>query len=154
ELVAEAEVRLAAGGEHTLEVSARQGTGTYALSLILAQAGSAATRADIALSYGQSVEAKLTVDNPFDAWSFRGEVGEVVDAFLTPLTEGFNPHLALISPTGTTLGTGATPSAVRLPMGGIYTLDVRAPDGSTGTYRLALRLRSSPVDDTTFDAAA
>lgn len=149
----EVTLRLETGGEHAIEVSARQGAGTYALSLILAQAGSADARLDIALSYGQTIEGELSGADDFDAWSFRGEAGDVVDAMLAPADDVSRPVVTLVSPTGSTLAAGATLSAVRLPMGGIYTLDVRAADDAVGAYRLALRLRSSPVADTEFLAA-
>lgn len=153
EPVSEATLRLASGGEHAIEVRAGQGAGTYALSLILARPGSAAGRADIALSYGQTVEGELADTAAVDAWSFRGEAGDVIDAVLTPLEGETRPRVALISPTGTTVATGTTLSAVRLPMGGTYTLDVRLADGVAGAYRLALRLRNSATVDTGFLAA-
>ena len=153
EPVSEATLRLASGGEHAIEVSAGQGAGTYALSLILAQPGSATGRADIALSYGQTIEGELLDAAAVDAWSFRGEAGDVIDVTLAPLNQASRPRVALVSPTGTTLASGTDLLAVRLPMGGTYTLDVRLVDGPTGAYRLALRLRSSPLVDTEFLAA-
>lgn len=152
--VSEATLRLAQGGVHEIEVRAQPGgAGRYALSLILTQAGATAGRQDVALSYGQQVTGSLSEALPQAAWSFRGEPGDVIDLALAPDSGAFQPLATLISPTGSTVASGTAMSAVRLPMGGIYTIDVRATDSTSGTYRLDLRLRSSPVVDTGFVAA-
>jgi len=154
----ETTVRLANGGEHTIELRARQNTaGRYALSLILAQAGTAARR-DVALSYGQTVEGDLIDPMAQDVWSFRSEPGDVVDVTVIPSGGTFRPEVTLFSPTGsvvaTTGGAGSTAgaglSAVRLPLGGTYTVAVRPADARTGAYRLTVHLRSSSRVDTGF----
>lgn len=154
----ETTLRLASGGEHTIEVHARQNTaGRYALSLTLAQAGAAARR-DVALSYGQTVEGDLIDPMAQDVWSFRGEPGDVVDVTVTPSDGTFRPEVTLFSPTGSVVATtggagsaaGAGLSAARLPLGGTYTVSVRPADARTGAYRLAVYLRSSSRVDTGF----
>lgn len=152
--VSEATLRLADGGAHEIEIRAQPGgAGRYALTLILAQTGSAAGRQDVALSYGQSVAGSLSEASPQAAWSFRGEPGDVVDVALAPEDGAFQPWVTLVSPTGSAVAAGRALSAVRLPMGGIYTIDVRAAESAAGTYRLDLRLRSSPAIDTSFVVA-
>jgi serine/threonine-protein kinase len=100
---------------------------------------------DVTLSYGQTVEGQLTVEQPV-AWTFYGQTGDVITlAVQGGDNPNLDPFLTLNDSTGTPLmldddgGPGVNPliEAYTLPEDGVYTVEVSSV-AQEGSFSLTL----------------
>jgi subtilase family protein len=85
---------------------------------------------------------EVTAANPRPRFTFNGQAGTTIRAIVDAIPSGTTDLiLRLIAPDGTTLqdvDTGGSPEVVvqKLPVNGVYTLEVRGFNGATGDFTL------------------
>jgi len=109
------------------------------------------------INYGQTVTDKLDVNTPQVLYTFNGNAGEVVTAYILGWGQGFQPTLTILGPTGQlafnagdslTPMTGDARITVRLPQQGAYSLLVGAADTNMNTYTLSMQLLPANISTT------
>lgn len=113
------------------------------------------------ISYGTTLSATLDANTPQALYSFNGNAEEVITAYALSATEGFQPTLTILGPTGQIAfnsGDMLTPLAndarvtVKLPQAGAYSLLVGSASTTYGDYTLSLQQHPPVVSNVLGDA--
>ncbi len=133
-------VRIAQPGVYTIHLqTAQDSSGDYSLALNNTVESAAPTATPVAqqiagtLEYGQTVRGTISNAVYEQYWRFKGNVGDVIDIVMTPLSGTLDPFISLLSPANEVITTNDSASGGK--DAGIFSRQLN----STGTYTIIAR---------------